>query len=372
MSRFSARRGRRPRVFVLAALVTLGACTDESPATAPRADVARALAPDPLAGDVITVTNASGGKDAGSLRWAVAQATGGEVIRFAPALAGATITLDSTLLVNAHATIEGPADRGITISAGGKGRVILVGSGATQPVTLRNLTITGGKVPDEPGAGITVVSSVILEHVTVTGNEAKHAAAIYQWGGLPSSVVIVNSTVSGNVTTGVWPATIQADGDITLINSTVANNTGGVSTFNSGLKTLWNSIVANNGGTNCSSTVGLVHIGRNLSDDAGCGEASVVLIGDPKLEALAANGGPTMTHALHPSSPALNAATSCSVDVDQRYVARDARCDGGRHHDRRGRDRRRRERRRPDLGHRAVLPRRRSVRRAGAGPAAED
>src|SRR5829696_3803320 len=179
------RAGRLPlALFVLA----LAACGDASTPAAPDARAQASLA----IGDVITVTSASGGTETGSLRWAVAQATGGEVIRFAPALAGATITLDSTLFINVHATIEGPADRGITISAGGKGRVMHVGRGATQPVTFRNLTITGGRTPDEPGAGIMVISSAILQHVTVSGNEAKMAAAIWQAGELGGSIAIVN------------------------------------------------------------------------------------------------------------------------------------------------------------------------------------
>ena len=54
-----------------------------------------------------------------------------------------------------------------------------------------------------------------------------------------------------------------------------------------------------------------------------------MLIADPKLASLADNGGPTKTHALLAGSPAINAGTSCSVQVDQRYAARDAQCDLG-------------------------------------------
>ena len=44
---------------------------------------------------------------------------------------------------------------------------------------------------------------------------------------------------------------------------------------------------------------------------------------------LAYNGGPNMTHAIPHTSPAFNAGTSCSQQTDQRYVARDAKCDVG-------------------------------------------
>ena len=100
------------------ALAALNACTDQSVPTQPAPGGRPRLA----VGDVILVTNTSGGAVAGSLRAAVNQATGGEVIRFDGSLAGAKITLDTTLIVPKRVTIEGPADKGITISGGGKYR----------------------------------------------------------------------------------------------------------------------------------------------------------------------------------------------------------------------------------------------------------
>ena len=68
----------------------------------------------------------------------------------------------------------------------------------------------------------------------------------------------------------------------------------------------------------------------NLSDDASCGSTNVV-VGDAKLKALRDNGGPTLTHAFDPSSPAYDAGIECSTlePLDQRYVPRDVRCDIG-------------------------------------------
>jgi hypothetical protein len=69
-----------------------------------------------------------------------------------------------------------------------------------------------------------------------------------------------------------------------------------------------------------------------------------MLIGDATLESLQDNGGPTMTHALAPESLAFNNGAFCSMQLDQRYTARDAQCDigayestdptGGHHHHR--------------------------------------
>ena len=48
-----------------------------------------------------------GGTGTGSLRWAASQVTGGEVIRFAPEIAGQTITLSAPVVLANYATIEG-------------------------------------------------------------------------------------------------------------------------------------------------------------------------------------------------------------------------------------------------------------------------
>ena len=103
---------------------------------------------------------------------------------------------------------------------------------------------------------------------------------------------------------------------------------------------LRNSIVANNtattpGTNNCqfaSSAIAYVLFGTNLSSDESCGAAGTgMIVADPELGALTANGGPTRTHNLLDGSPAIDAATDCTVSDDQRYVARPrgAACDIG-------------------------------------------
>ena len=120
------------------AILALGACSDRTdPIAAPlhaRRDVSSA-------GAVLVVTNTNGGALAGSLRAVVNQTTGGETIHFDPSLAGATITLDTTLDVPNNVTIEGPVDKGVTLSGGGKFTVMTIHKGAT----VANLTITGGQ-----------------------------------------------------------------------------------------------------------------------------------------------------------------------------------------------------------------------------------
>jgi hypothetical protein len=92
-----------------------------------------------------------------------------------------------------------------------------------------------------------------------------------------------------------------------------------------------NSILSNNTGRNCQSGPISVQLeGANISDDDTCGAPTVITIVDPQLKPLADNGGPTPTHAIVAGSPAINlSAAPCSVATDQRYAARDAKCDAG-------------------------------------------
>jgi len=318
----------RPAGLALALTVAaVGACVDQPNPTEPP----RGLRPHLAAGDLIVVTNTNGGNLSGSLRAAINQTTGGEVIRFDPSLAGAKITLDTTLDIPNPVTIEGPADKGIVIGGTGKFLILKVSQGAT----LVNVTITNGKANgSDVVGGILSTGPLILDHSTVSGNQGDFAAGIRG-----DKITLINSTVANNtVTTTTDPeAGINYDlgGELTLINSTVARNSGGgIGPFFGGGAigkiTLRNSIIANNGRDNCvRGTLGFVYEGNNISDDDSCGTGVFVMhIVDPLLGTLADNGGPTKTLALDRNSPAINA-TDCDLAVDQRYVPRDARCDIG-------------------------------------------
>lgn len=331
-SRAAYRAGARvtPIFIAFAAAAALGACANSDDPVSALPPTVRA--PHLAVGDVISVTNTRGGKDIGSLRWAVAQATGGEIIRFDSRLAGATITLDSTLVIANEVTIEGDIGHGITISGGGKGRVIdITVFGNWRPTTLRNVTITGGKIVEGVGgAGIRSTGPLYLEHSTVYGNTSGAAPAILALGPL----TVYNSTVSNNTATGYMYHAIFAADIATIRNSTVAfNSQGGIRFSELFGGSLDNSIVANNGGflNNCSNAEGILHGGMSISSDISCGDSTQLTIADPMLAPLADNGGPTMTHAVDPVSPAFNAVvTGCEgVSVDQRYKPRDTYCDIG-------------------------------------------
>jgi len=145
---------------------------------------------------------------------------------------------------------------------------------------------------------------------------------------------IVNSTISGNKSAAEGGG-ISVMGTLLLTHSTVARNISrapGAGIFVRGRLDYEGSIVAQNFGQgNCAiggpgdhrgkGSIGLSN--NNLVEDGSC-QAS--LSGEALLAPLADNGGPAMTHALLPGSPAIDAlpASSCAWNSDQRGAPRPA------------------------------------------------
>jgi hypothetical protein len=306
----------------LALPLALGACrTDDVTSASPDA-----LTPALAIGPTLTVTNTD---DAGpgSLRQALADAADGSVIQFAPGVAGQTIVLTSVLKVGRTITIEGPP-QGVTISGNLATRVFET----FEDVVMRNLSIVNGR--ESIGAGILIVDrQVTLDHVLVANNEAgTWGGGIYASdnSGTPA-LVLVNSTISGNVAE-FFGGGIKVDGGTVLMrNSTITANAsgeGGGISMSDGNLSLRNSIVAGNSnltGTvnNCALEPGVSSTasGANLSSDDTCGDG-VTTVADARLDPLSSNGGPTPTHALLVDSPAIDAGALCTETTDQRYVAR--------------------------------------------------
>jgi hypothetical protein len=327
MHPIKSRADRWPLALTMAALA---ACADEP--SGPK----KSPTPKPHASSAVTiimVTNKSGGMDVGSLRWAASSGLGA-TIQFDPSLAGDSIVLESTMVVNSNKIIEGPADKGITIKAPYYiGRVIYVPNGAS--LRVRNATITGGS--SDRGSAIlseATAGPLTLEHTTVRGSVGSGAAID------AVDVTLINSTVSGNTgsTGSAWmPAGIVYSHHLDLSNSTVALNGPGPGIgwygpyWSPGSATVRNSIIASNGSPlrNCSDSVNVFLTGVNISNDSSCGTSASMIVGSPQLYSLANNGGPTMTHSLAYDSPAINAGVYCESSVDQRYVPHDAKCDIG-------------------------------------------
>ncbi len=193
------------------------------------------------------------------------------------------------------------------------------------PVTINNLTITGGNSTAGAG-GIYNLRTLTLNNCTVTGNSAATVG-----GGIRNigNLRLNNSTISGN-TAGTGGGIYVEGGSASLDSVTVADNiatTGGGIAQVAGTVTLANTIVGNNSasgsGPDLSGTI--TSADHNLVEDTSGAtftpQAHDITGVDPLLGALADNGGPTETHALLPGSPAINAGDT-PLTTDQRGVTR--------------------------------------------------
>ena len=308
----------------LALPLALGACrTDDVTSASPDAPTTPAFA----TGTTLTVTNTD---DAGpgSLRQALVDAADGDVIRFDPSITAQTIVLTSVLKVGKVITIEGPTE-GMTISGNLSARVFET----FEDLVLRNLSIVNGLA--DIGAGIELVDGQLtLDHVLVANNEAD------TWGGGihesddfgSPTLVLVNSTISGNVGQFAGGGIYAKGASVFMRNSTIAANesdAGGGIRISGGNLSLRNSIIAGNtdligSANNCliDASANALLSGGNLSNDGTCGNTAAYTVADARLDPLSSNGGPTKTHALLVDSPAIDAGTLCTETTDQRYVAR--------------------------------------------------
>jgi hypothetical protein len=331
---FRPRLAAPARTAVAALAALLASCQQTDLPT--EADGALVPAVDVVAPDIVVTSLADDGP--GSLRQAVADAVDGDAIGFAPAIAGGTIKLAGVIVIEGKAlTVEGPADRGITLDGDGVTAILLVENDGG--LILRNATVTGGR--SLTGA-IESRGTVRIEHSTITGNRAVAGPEDGDGTGggiqhVAGQLTLVNTTVSGNVAeelAGGIGAPLSS-GDIILISSTItgnaAPNAGGLGIFTDAVTlTLRNSLIAGNtapvsADCNIDDETELVYFGTNLVGGAEClpGPGDIVA-SDPVLGPLADNGGPTRTHALLPGSPAIEAAVQACAEfpVDQRYVSR--------------------------------------------------
>ncbi len=207
----------------------------------------------------------------------------------------------------------------------------------------------GGGIINENSASLTITRSTISQNTT----------SMDRGGGIfinnDGILNLTNSTISGNLA-AAGGGGLFVNGDdplsVTLTNVTVAANTADVDGSNDGngggigiepalqgSVTLTNTLVADNvdgspgGGTvhpDCSAPMSgpITSQGHNLIESStGCTIAGTttgnITGADPMLGPLADNGGPTMTRALQPGSPAVDAADPAAAPLtDQRGVPR--------------------------------------------------
>jgi CSLREA domain-containing protein len=220
--------------------------------------------------------------------------------------AGEDAAATGDLDITDEVTITGAGQSTTIIDGGGVDRVIhvLIGSHAD----IAGVTVQNG-VANE-GGGIWNFGTLTLIDSTVSGNSAVSGGGIYTFN-IDQIATITGSTVSGNATSNDGGGITNSGGTLDITNSTVSSNSGlvGGGIYSDGTAEFINTIIADSPfGGDCSGA-GFTSLGHNLDSDGSCGLAGVGNRSavDPLLGPLADNGGPTLTHALLPGSPAIDA-----------------------------------------------------------------
>ena len=218
-----------------------------------------------------------------------------------------------------HSTVNGNTAVGNELGVRSRGGGILVSRNLSHGVVINQSTISNNSVAGE-GGGIYVnsfeprsaVSSITISHSTISGNSASESG-----GGL-----FLEASIRGG-TTDLW-------------HNTIANNTsdlsGGGLYIQQGTASVEHTIVSGNTDNsgvahdvygNIQSSFSLIgdNTGSGLTEaPAGAPDANGNFIGGPvggvidsQLGPLADNGGPTLTHALLPGSPAIDMGDSAAM-----------------------------------------------------------
>jgi len=172
----------------------------------------------------------------------------------------------------------------------------------------------------ERGGGIYNLSSMTITQSTFVNNTATETGGAIE-NASTGRLAMTNSTLSGNSTVMLGGSAILNSGEITVMAyTTITNNAGGAPgvALMSGPDTIEirNSIIASNPGGDCSYPASSTIRWENLDSDGSC--FGFTITDNPALDPLANNGGPTLTHALAPSSPARDAAAGDCPSTDQR------------------------------------------------------
>jgi len=179
-----------------------------------------------------------------------------------------------------------------------------------------NSTISGNSTGSS-GGGISISGSALVPgssivNSTISGNSAKTSGGGIGGGG--GDLSIVNSTVSGNSAGTSGGGIFTSNTSLRVADSTITGNSapsgGGI--YNVGSVEVSNTILnAGASGENIFNDDGTItSLGYNLSSDNGGGYLTGPgdqINTDPLLGPLQDNGGPTLTHALLPGSPAIDA-----------------------------------------------------------------
>jgi hypothetical protein len=183
-------------------------------------------------------------------------------------------------------------------------------------------TAKGGSGGRGGGGGIYLLNPHTLGHGYPGGSGGNGGSGLGVIGG-PGLLYLTNCTVASNsATAGIGAA--GGSGSQGLPNGLPGSDGNACGGLQSGI--LINTLLAASApGGNCCGTV--TDLGHNLSSDASANftKTSSLNNTDPKLGPLTDNGGPTLTMALLPGSPAIDAGDNAAApSTDQRGLPRPA------------------------------------------------
>jgi len=286
----------------------------------------------------------------GSLRDTLNNASPGDTIEFASNVQG-TITLTSgTLDIEQDVQIEGPGANDLAISGNQNGfDVFFVDDGRTATIagltiadssftgitSYGDLTVADCTIVNNSESGIVTTGVATITNSTIAGNSTTS-----EGGGIANTgmMSVTNSTIAGNAAANGYGGGILTDGTATITNSTIAGNSagydgGGLEVYQ-GTASIANTIIAGNtaaDGPDVGDRNGgaITSKGHNLIGNSSGGDGFVatdLLNVNPLLGPLQDNGGPTLTMALLPGSPAIDAGSNAlvplGINADQRGAPR--------------------------------------------------
>ena len=229
---------------------------------------------------------------------------------------GGAIWVFSAAIVS-QSTFSGNSTAGIDADGGA-----IATSTSSGSVVVRQSTFSGNSTTGASGAsgGAIFSRSVTVSQSTLSGNFTTgtdaSGGAIY---GVEGAVLVSQSTLTGNHANQSYGGAVGSfSGPVTIRNSIVAGNAddGTAPDVRKSLNntlSVSNSLIGRNNGTGLTAT-GLTP-GANGNLVGGSTDGTKI---NPLLAPLANNGGPTLTHALMPGSPAFNRGSNVlAVDVTQ-------------------------------------------------------
>lgn len=242
---------------------------------------------------------------------------------------GTLTVADCTISGNNAGVLGGTGGGGIFNSNGGTVNVIR-STLSSNTGTCGGGTCGGGGVFNSPNGTVNIQDSTLSNNHSSSASSGAGGNGVFNSAG--GTVNIANSTLSGN-NDGFHGGGIYNRGVLTLTGCTISGNAarasgGGIR--NDGTVNARNTIIANNStesagsqdffGTLVSQGYNLIRFtdSTTITGDTTGNQLNV----DPLIGPLQDNGGPTLTRALLPGSPAIDGGHSSGFDTDQRGLPR--------------------------------------------------